>query len=104
MVNKSPLDDPDNAAYAWARFRRIMSVLAGVTGLTVLVVLGLFWLLTPQVGIHFYIAVGLGIGLTMMLGGGLMALVFMSHGTGHDASVDNRLPGVDEIFGKREDD
>ncbi|MDY7096852.1 MAG: hypothetical protein SXU28_01815 [Pseudomonadota bacterium] len=104
MVEKSPLDDPENAAYAWARFRRIMRLLAMITAATIVIVLGLFWIFQPQVGIHFYIALALGIGFTMMLGGALMGLVFLSNGTGHDASVDNRLPGADEIFGKREDD
>lgn len=103
MVRKSPLDDPDNAAHAWGRFRWIMRLLGGVTLATVLVVLAAMWVFTPQVSIHFYIAVTLGISLTMMLGGGLMALAFLSNGTGHDESVDNRLPGADELFGRRED-
>ncbi len=104
MVNKSPLDDPENAAYAWARFRRIMRLLGTVTAATVLIVLGALWVLNPDVSIHFFIAVALGVSLTMMLGGGLMGLVFLSNGTGHDASVDNRLPSADELFGPRDED
>ena len=103
MVNKSPLDDPENAAYAWSRFRDIMRLLAGVTLATILVVVGLLWLFYPQVSIHFLIAVSLGIALTMGLGGALMGLSFLSNGTGHDEAVDNRLPSADEIFGKRDE-
>jgi hypothetical protein len=33
---------------------------------------------------HFYIAMSLGIGFSMLVGVGLMALVFYSHRRGHD--------------------
>jgi len=33
-----------------------------------------------------------------------MGLVFLSNGTGHDESVDNRLPGRDEFWSRPEDD
>jgi len=104
MVNKSPLDDPENAAHAWGRFRQIMRILCAVTAATVIIVMGLFWLFNPEVSIHFMIAGALGIGLTMLLGGGLMGLVFLSNGTGHDEAVDNRLPSADELFGPRDDE
>ena len=104
MVNKSPLDDPENAAHAWERFRFIMRLLAIATLVTVLVVEGAVWVFYPDVSIHFFIAVALGIMLTMGLGGALMGLAFLSNGTGHDAAVDNRLPSADEVFGKRDED
>ncbi|MEO0871210.1 MAG: hypothetical protein AAFY19_04505 [Pseudomonadota bacterium] len=99
MVNESPLDDPENAAHAWNRFRQIMWLLAGVTLATVLIVVGALWVFHPEASIHFFIAVALGIALTMGLGGSLMSLAFLSNGTGHDAAVDNRLPSADELFG-----
>jgi hypothetical protein len=104
MARKSPLDNPDNAAHAWTRFRWILRLLGWVTLATIVTVVGLLWLLGPPVSIHFYIAVTLGIALTMMLGGALMALSFLSNGTGHDEAVDNRLPGADELFGRRKQD
>lgn len=104
MVNPSPLDDPENAAYAWKRFRWIMKALAVVTLATIFIVLSALWFFYPDVSIHFFVAVSLGIAMTMGLGGGLMGLVFLSHGTGHDAVVDNRLPDADEIFGSQERD
>ena len=104
MVQKSPLDDPENAAHAWTRYRRIMRILLAVTVVTVLIAVGLLFAFNGMVSVHFYIAVALGISFTMLLGGGLMGLVFLSNGTGHDASVDNQLPSRDELWSKDEDD
>jgi len=103
MTRKSPLDDPLNAAHAWARYRSIMRVLLAVTAATVLIAVGLLFAFNGLVSVHFYIAVALGISFTMLLGGGLMGLAFLSNGTGHDESVDNRLPGRDELWSPRED-
>ncbi|MXP28044.1 hypothetical protein GRI58_04310 [Porphyrobacter algicida] len=88
MPSKSPLDDPETAAYAWRRFRRLMLLVAATTAVTIAV--ALLWLhsLTEPVSIHYYIAAALGIGITMMMGGALMGLMFLSSGTGHDDSVE----------------
>ena len=104
MVQKSPLDDPENAAYAWARYRQIMKMLMAVTMVTVLIAIGLLYAYNGMISVHFYIAVALGISFTMLLDGGLMGLVFLSNGTGHDDSVDNRLPSRDELWSKGEDE
>lgn len=103
MVQKSPLDDPENAAYAWARYRQIMRLLMLVTVGTVAVAVGLLYAFNGMVSVHFYIAVALGISFTMLLAGGLMGLAFLSNGTGHDASVDNRLPDSDDLWSKKDD-
>ncbi len=102
MARKSPLDDPENAAHAWARYRRIMKLLLGVTAGTVLLAVAILFAFNGMISVHFYIAVALGISFTMLLGGGLMGLVFLSNGTGHDESVDNRLPGPDELWGRKD--
>jgi hypothetical protein len=94
MVRKSPLDEPENAAFAWRRFRVLMRILAGVTALTLLIFMAILFVFFPDAQIHLFIAVALSIVLTMLLGGGLMGLVFLSHGTGHDDAVDNTLPGA----------
>lgn len=104
MVSKSPLDDPENAAHAWARYRRIMRLLLGVTIGVVVIALALLYKFNGAVSVHFYIAVALGISFTMLLGGGLMGLVFLSNGTGHDESVDNRLPDPDELWKRRDEE
>ena len=102
MVPPSPLDNPENAAHAWARFRYIMRILALVTLVSTALLVAVMWVLFPDASIHFFIAVALGAAFTMGLTGTLMGLVFLSNGTGHDEAVDNRLPSADELFGDRE--
>lgn len=89
--NPSPLDDPRNAAHAWARYRRMMRWV----GLLALVVIAGVWAwLYQDVGfasIHLYIATALGFGLMIMLVGALMGLLFLSSGTGHDESINDPL-------------
>ena len=92
MIGKSPLDDPHNAAHAWARYRKLMLRMLGMTLAVVALILGLLFLQGGAISIHFYIAVGLGVGFSMLLMSALMGLVFLSNGTGHDSSVDNRMP------------
>ena len=87
----SPLDDPANAAHAWARFRRLMKLMAWVSLGVVLAIWAYFYAAFGMISIHFYIATGLGIGFTMMLGGALMGLAFLSSGTGHDEAVEDPL-------------
>jgi len=103
MVKKSPLDDPKNAAHAWARYRQIMRLLLSVTVVTVFIAVGLLYAYNGAISVHFYIAVALGISFTMLLGGGLMGLAFLSNGTGHDESVDSRLPDPDELWSPKDD-
>ena len=88
MAKRSPLDDRTTAAVAWKRWRRLMMLVAVITALTIAAALAFFSAQGEPASIHFYIAVALGIGATMMLGGALMGLVFLSSGTGHDDSID----------------
>jgi hypothetical protein len=91
MIPRSPLDDPQKAAHAWARYRRVMRWMMLVT---VTLVLGSLWVLyrsNGMVSIHLYIATALGIGFTMLLTSALMGLMFLSSGTGHDESITDKL-------------
>ncbi|MBU2587804.1 MAG: hypothetical protein KJ872_06780 [Alphaproteobacteria bacterium] len=103
MTRKSPLDDPVNAAHAWARYRQIMKWLMAATTLTVGIAITILFAYNGMISVHFYIAVAMGISLTMLLGGALMGLVFLSNGTGHDESVDNKLPSSDEFWSPKDD-
>ncbi len=87
MIPSSPLEDPNKAAHAWARYKRLMRFMVGVTVFVVSAALVLLYLQNGMVSIHFYIATGLGIGIAMLLMSALMGLVFLSNGTGHDQSV-----------------
>ena len=91
MVPRSPLDDPRNAGFAWARYRWLMKLMIGLTLLVVVATLTLLHQQGALISIHFYIAVGLGITIAMMLMAALMGLVFLSSGTGHDDSIADPL-------------
>lgn len=82
------LDDPDYARLAWARFRRIlgwMALLGVACGVGALV---LFYLWLGPLHLHMAIATFLGMFGTVLMGGALMGLVFLSSGSGHDETVD----------------
>jgi hypothetical protein len=87
MIPKSPLDDPDKAAFAWARYKRLLRNMVPVTLVVVVLVLLLLYAITGVTSVHFYIASALGVGATIMMGAALMGLTFLSSGTGHDESV-----------------
>ena len=91
-MRASRLDDPEHAAYAWGRFRRILgwnilvSAVAAALGL-----MAVRWMAGPLPWFLALMTV-LGIFFTVACSALLMGLVFISAGTGHDAAVDNNLP------------
>lgn len=90
------LDDPDYAAFAWGRYRRVLGGMALVAlGVAILCVLILWhWLGWLNFTVAF--ATGLGVFFTILLGAALMGLMFLSSGTGHDAQVEDRIsPEID---------
>ena len=91
MTRRSPLDDPRQAAFAWARYKRLMKFMVLVTLGTVAAALILLADVVEHATVHFFIATGLGIAVSMLLMSALMGLVFLSNGTGHDASVSDRI-------------
>ena len=91
MSRKQALDNPQIAAAAWGRFRRLMKWMAFWGAVCVGAVLGfLFWSGVPM-PIHLLIATSAGVWCTFMLGTALMSLVFLSSGTGHDEQIEDRL-------------
>jgi|TARA_Y100000815_G_scaffold207395_1_gene191406 hypothetical protein len=104
MPPKSPLDDPEQAAFAWARYKRIMRFMLLVTIIVVAAAMAAIFWSEAEVSPHFFIAVALGIGLTMLLASALMGLVFLSNGTGHDESIHNPLADEDGWHDSGEDD
>ena len=95
MTQKSPLDDPKYANFAWGRYRRLMAWMFGFTILVTAIVLGIFYSQYGLISIHFYIATAGAIIALMMLTAALMGLVFLSSGTGHDEAVEDRLKDED---------
>lgn len=91
MLPRSPLEDPDTAAHAWARYKRLMRFMMVIT---VMMVGAAFVAVYRQNGLasaHLYIATALGVGLAMLLMSALMGLVFLSSGTGHDEAIANPM-------------
>ncbi len=91
MKHPKGLDDPEIAAHAWARYRRIMTGMAALGVVIVAAVLGWFKWMDKPMPVHMVIATSLGVWCTFMLGTGLMALLFLSSGTGHDEQVEDRV-------------
>jgi hypothetical protein len=91
MDNKpTGLDDPDQAAFAWGRYRRLMSwmVLAALL-VAIAAIIGLEYFYGPLSWVAVLAALG-GIGGSVLMASALMGLVFLSSGTGHDDKVDGR--------------
>ncbi len=65
--------------------RFMMLVTVGVVGIA----LALLYDGESPASVHYYIAIALGIGLTMLMAAALMGLVFLSAGTGHDDAIDD---------------
>ena len=67
------------------RVASLIAVLGSLLGASALVAVYLWMELgETQMSWHGYLALGLGAGLTIALGVGLMALVFLSNRRGHD--------------------
>ena len=91
-MRASRLDDPEHAAHAWGRFRRILVWNILVSAVTAaLGLMAVRWMAGPLPWFMALMTV-LGIFLTVACAAVLMGLVFISAGTGHDASVDNTMP------------
>jgi hypothetical protein len=76
--------DYERAAVAWARYKQTMkwmTLLAIVCVLLSLIYLKSFG---DPVPIHMVIATVAGVGLMVLVGTGLMGLIFLSNRTGHD--------------------
>ncbi len=93
------LDDPEYAAFGWRRFRWLLRVMATISAVAALLALAGIWWWIGSMNWVIAAATLAGVGLSVMLGGALMALVFLSNGSGHDAAVDafnaDRDPGRD---------
>jgi hypothetical protein len=82
-------------AIAWARYKQTMKWMALAAVVTVL--LALIWLKSfgEPVPLHMTIATILGVGLSVLVGTGLMGLIFLSDRSGMDEDA-ARPPEEDE--------
>lgn len=91
MTRYSELDDPDNARFAWARYRRLLRWMASAAAASAGVALVILYRRNPDASIHLFIAAAAGVFATVLLAAALMGLVFLSAGTGHDEAIEDRL-------------
>ncbi len=91
MPRPSQLDDPDYAAFAWGRYWMLMRWMTLFTLVCVIGALTFLYISNGWVSIHMYIAAGLGISVAMLSSAGLMGLVFLSSGSGHDETIEDPL-------------
>jgi hypothetical protein len=81
-------DDPKPRGAHWRRYRRLLAMMFGLAvvtvGIALVVLRGEGVVLRP----NFVIALALGIGVSLLLAGALMGLVFVSANSGHDDSVE----------------
>jgi hypothetical protein len=94
---REDLDDPEYAAFAWGRYRRILKYMALASLLTVAAAELALYLSLGTLDWVTASATFLGIFSTMMLAAALMGLMFLSSGSGHDERVEDRLRGEIDI-------
>ena len=85
MPQPDPLPSPTHAAMRrfWRAFRLLALLSIVIAAIAVvLVAQG-----DPTIHVHMLIATALGIGLTVLVGTGLMTLVFISNSSGHDQAA-----------------
>ena len=88
--DRRALDDPDQAAHAWARFRLLMAWMTAVAALAAGIAIA--WL-AAEYGALGWVTIAAtigGVGGSVMMAAALMGLVFLSSGTGHDENLDER--------------
>lgn len=81
------LDDRSYSAFAWARFRRILS---GIAAAAAVCAAGCWWWIDRVYGpLNWVATLALlgGVFVTILLAGALMGLAFLSSGSGHDEVV-----------------
>ena len=86
---ENDLEDPQHAAVAWGRYKRLMIWMTLASAVSVVVGLGslyVFWGPMPLVGTLF--AAG-GIFFSVLLAAALMGLVFLSSASGHDEQTED---------------
>jgi uncharacterized protein (DUF2062 family) len=84
------LEEVQRAARAWSRYKKMMKWMLLAAGLTVLAALGWLKAMGEPMPIHMVIATIAGVGLSVLVGTGLMGLVFLSNSSGHDDAASGK--------------
>ena len=74
----------ERTALAWIRYKALMSWMALAAFVAVLLAVGYLYLSGSEVRLHMVIGTVAGVGVSVLLGTGLMGLVYFSSHSGHD--------------------
>ena len=88
MPRPDPVPTPRQSMFL--RFRRVMRLLALLSIVVAAIAVIIVARDDDTVHVHMLIATALGVGLTVLLGTGLMALSFLSSSSGHDEQATRR--------------
>ena len=72
------------------RYQRIFGLVGMIALASAIVAVFALYFSLGEFQLHASIAMGIGIGLSVLLGGALMGLVFMSNATGHDENAQGK--------------
>jgi hypothetical protein len=97
MDAQQGLDDPEYAAFAWGRYRRVLWWMTLVALATAMLSVLILWHWLGWLNFTLAFATALGVFGTMVLGAALMGLMFLSSGTGHDEQVEDRISSEIDI-------
>jgi hypothetical protein len=80
---------PDPASH-WLRYKRMMPWMVAASVIAALLALVYLWVSDVEMSTHLIIATLAGVSLSVLLGTGLMGLVFLSNAAGVDAAAAGR--------------
>lgn len=95
-----PTHDPvppsrEQALQAWLRYKALMSWMALAAIVAVILAILYLYLSGVEMHVHMIIATAAGVGLSVLLGTGLMGLVYFSSHSGQDEEAGRRNNGND---------
>ena len=85
----SPLEDPDYADFAWARYKRLMIWMVLASVLATIFCYLLLQYLMGEVPLAMGLLAAGGVFFSVLLAAALMGLVFLSSGSGHDDVIND---------------
>lgn len=86
-MSDAGLDDPEYAAFAWRRFRRLLGWIGLVGAVSAVAAVAILDRIYGPMGWIAILATIGGVAATVTMAGALMGLAFLSSGTGHDEQV-----------------
>jgi hypothetical protein len=83
-IPQSQLENPEYAAFAWDRYKRLMWWMTLASTFATVCGLGALWIMAGPIPWLMMLFTALGIFFSVLLAAVLMGLVFLSAGSGHD--------------------